>query len=134
MINKKSILTQIEQTTCRIKPSNVHGVGVFAIKDLLPNTNLFPEHEKEKWFSYSDEELSHLDKEVRKMVADFSAKQDGYTWISRSLNNMNISWFLNHSDNPNVNHDLKQDAFITTKKVKKGEELLVNYKTFHHQQ
>jgi hypothetical protein len=127
---KKNILKHIEETVCRLKPSTAHGVGVFAIKDIPLNTNLFPEHEAEEWFPYSDDELSHLDEEVRNMVADFFTKQDGYTWISRSFNNINIGWFLNHGDNPNVDYDLKKDTFITTEKVKKGEELLINYKIF----
>jgi len=127
---KKDILKHIEKTMCRLRPSSAHGVGVFAIKDIPSNTNLFPDHEEEEWFPFSDDELSHLDEEVRDMVADFFTKQNGHTWVSRSLNNINIGWFLNHGDAPNADHDLKKDTFITIKKVKKGEELLIDYNKF----
>jgi SET domain-containing protein len=127
---KRDILKHIEKTTCRLKPSGTHGVGVFAIKDIPTNVNLFPDHKEEEWFPYSDEELDHLDKEVRTMISDFFTKQNGHTWISRSLNNINVGWFLNHSDTPNVDHDTTRDSFITIKKVKKNEELLIDYNKF----
>ena len=127
---KKNILKHIEKTVCRLRPSSTHGVGVFAIKDIPRNTDLFPDHQEEEWFPFSDEELEHLDEETRTMISDFFTKQNGYTWISRSLNNINVGWFLNHSSVPNVDHDTKKDTFITIKQVKKGEELLIDYNQF----
>ena len=119
---------------CRIKPSGVHGVGVFAIKDILSGTYVFPEADPEKWIPYSKKELKDLDEEIKNMIEDYFITKDGYTWVSRSLNKLDVSYFMNHSDTPNIkfntimkNGDLTVTGGYAIREIRKGEELLINY-------
>ena len=52
-------------------------------------------------------------------------------------NTLDISWYLNHSDNPNISfHESTVDngfsSYRTTREVLQGEELTVNYKDIGH--
>ena len=46
------------------------------------------------------------------------------------LNGMDISYFLNDSKKPNVKTIDDGENFVTLRKIKKGEELSVAYKTY----
>jgi hypothetical protein len=37
---KKAILKSLENNYCRLKPSKIEGIGVFAIRDIAKNTKL----------------------------------------------------------------------------------------------
>jgi len=93
------------QTWTRIKPSSLHGVGVFAIKRIPPDTNIFPECED----FFSAESVSHLDEldpAVQKMCKDYFYHDETQIFLpwNRTLNQINISFLLNYSDNPNCLH------------------------------
>ena len=49
-INKrKRLLGNLKNTYCRLKPSNIEGVGVFAIRDIPQGVNPLPE--SNEWLS-----------------------------------------------------------------------------------
>lgn len=125
---------------CRIKSSKNRGVGVFAIKDIPANTNPFIQTNKicdnQRILYINEEVINKLDPEVKKMVHDFYHKENGVYGISyRGLNGNTISSYLNTSKKPNVG--LKYDnkcsflIFITKRKIKKGEELFINYEEYN---
>ena len=65
---------------------------------------------------------------------DYFLIDDGedYPIIYNGLNDMDISFYINHSDTPNIESVVRDDndllEFRTIRKIKKGEELLLNYK------
>jgi len=62
----------------RLKPSKIHGVGVFAIRDIPENTPVFnPEEPVEEEFIVSKKEVKKLDPEVQKLYQDFCVDQGG---------------------------------------------------------
>ena len=137
---KKSLINNLQNDVyCRIKPSKKHGVGVFAIKDIPKNTNPFKVTGKEcissRILNIPVEEVNKLDTEVKKMVNDFYHQQDGYFGIPyKGLNANDISFYMNTSKKPNVGFKIIENCslvvFNTLKKIKKGEELLINYDSF----
>ena len=113
-------------TWARLAPSSIHGIGVFAIKDIPINCDLFPDC-LNLFDSIPLVDLRNLPIEVLKMSKDFFYHNNGRIWIPNlTLNQINISFFLNSSQTPNCEHD--DDGRITTnREVKQGEELTHNY-------
>jgi SET domain-containing protein len=136
MATKKEILNLLKNTYCRLKPSKIEGVGVFAIRDILKNKNPFLGIINQKWVEFKLSELKGIDKEVLKMVDSFFViEKDKTVYVpERGLNGIDMSFFVNNSEKPNLKiiGDGNESAlnFITTRKIKKGEELTVSYATY----
>lgn len=131
---KKRIIEILKNTYCRLKPSQISGVGVFAVRNIPKNINPFLGIVNQEWHEFNISELKELDKEILEMVNDFFvAEEDGKIWVPEfGLNGIDISFFLNHSKNPNVKTIDDGLNFITIRDIKKGEEITVSYKTFDH--
>jgi len=52
---------------------------------------------------------------------------DEVLFLSRTVSAINVSYYVNHSDNYNVYHDIELDRYVTTKDIKAGEEILCKY-------
>ena len=129
---KEGILQSLKNTNCRIKPSPIEGVGVFAIKDIPKGTKLFIGSPEKTFEAISVDELTDYEPEVVEMVKGFFASnEDGKYWIPEGgLNAIDISFFLNHSENPNVTTTAEGDTFYAARDIVKGEELTSNYAVY----
>ncbi len=129
---KKKVLTHLQNTYCRLRASPIEGVGVFAIRDIPANIDPFNGKREENWATFHISELEDLDKEVLKLIDDFCViEKDGSVKIPvYGMNGMDISFFVNNSSNPNMKTTDDGFTFITTRPVKKGEELTVSYATY----
>lgn len=133
---KKSLLKNLqEETFCRIKPGS-HGVGVFSIKPIEENVYPFKQtfKKKEKVITLSESEIFNLPFGVRKMLKDFCGTDGIYDVPESGLNSLDISFYLNHSNDPNLSvvKDPKSEylSFRTNRKIKKDEELFINYNDY----
>ena len=133
MISKKNTLKQLKNTYCRLMPSKIQGIGIFAIRDIPAGVKPFRDAKKEHWHQFKLAELKNLDKEVLKMVkAFFIIEKDGtFVMPDYGLNGMDISFFLNHSNKPNIKTTDEGFTFKTIRKIRKGEELTIAYETFY---
>jgi SET domain-containing protein len=110
----------------RLRPSPLHGIGVFAILDIPKGTYVFSgDNEEMVWVKASATNSSH--KEVKNLYRDFCVLRDGKYGCPRNFNVMTPAWYINHSDKPNLAADEKFD-FYTTRRIKKGEELTLSYR------
>lgn len=127
--DKKNTLTLLEQTYCRITPSPLGGVGVTAVRDIPAGINPFPGMKNEPWHIFQKEELSDLDPAVMKMLDDFCViEKDGTVSIPESgLSNMDMSFYVNTSPDPNLDTIDGGFTFITNRAVRSGDELTVDY-------
>jgi SET domain-containing protein len=115
-------------TYARLQPSKIHGVGVFAIRNIPKGTYIFPNDDDDLvWIN--KHELSHLSPEVRKLYDDFAIIRGNYYGCPRSFNKLTPAWYLNESETPNVDCD-KEFRFFTVRIVKKREELTVDYDAY----
>ena len=139
---KKELLDNLKHDIyCRLGASKIHGVGVIAVKDIPKNTNPF-HITGHKCIIYnainiSKEEVSKLDTQVQKLIHDFIApNEDGsYSLPETGLNNLNISFYLNESKEPNleiIDTDCEFVEFITSRPIKAGEELTIDYTSLSH--
>jgi SET domain-containing protein len=131
-MKREEILNFLPSTYCRIKESNIHGVGVHAVVDIEKGVNLFPDCvcDLSKIVKIKKEEVLHLDQSVKKMMSDFFIETKTHYFTTVSLNRIDISYFLNHSDTPNCFWNEKDDSFYTLENIKIGEELTLDYNKY----
>jgi SET domain-containing protein len=139
MITKNRLLKHLKNDIyCRIGVSKVHGVGVIAIKDIPKGTIPFAtlSKEEDKIINLTKDDIKDIHPNVRKLLADFfgDKKSNDYDVYAYGPNYINISFYLNHNDKPNI--DIIKDTennylnFFTNRKIKKGEELFINYNKY----
>jgi SET domain-containing protein len=112
---------------CHLGISKVHGIGVFAIRDIPQGVNPLVSLLKIKEFKFSKEEISKLPESVRQEIEMFCYYDNRkYLIPSIGLNAMNMAFYMNHSKTPNVQY-LKNGDLITLQAIKAGEELFFDY-------
>lgn len=134
-----------EHVYCRLKPSGVDGIGIFAIRDIPTNTDPFVRFTKEKTerrVDLTDKQLkdAQVSEPVQQLVRDFffadkeDAESGTLTYPITDLNQISMDYYVNHSKQPNVelreceNHrNCTFDHLYTTRPIKCGEELLLDY-------
>lgn len=135
-MTKKQLLEDLRKRTyCRLRVSPIHGVGVFAIRDIPKGVNPFYSCKKAKLIPSSEKEKAHLPKAVQKLINDFCVTRGGKHLIPDfGLNSIDISHYLNHSKKPNLTavfrSEMDDTEFITARKIKSGEELTSDHETY----
>ncbi len=105
----------------RLAPSPIHGIGVFAIRDIPKGTRLYAQVAP-RGFKISKGNLNKLFPEIREYILErwpLAAKGESFAWPDCF-----IQGYMNHSDE--FNYDLKTDT--TTRDIKVGEEITENYR------
>lgn len=135
-MNKEKQLTLkiLKNTYCRLKPSKISGVGVFAIRDIPPKTELFKGQINQKWLKFRMEEFESLDKEIIKIIDDFFVieKNKSVSLPKSGLNGMDMSFYVNHSKNPNAKTIDNGFTFVSLRRIKKGEEITISYSSYDY--
>ena len=105
-----------------LAPSKVcGGVGVFSLCDIPKDTIIWKE--KQKVVKVSWDEISN---EISDYVCSMTWNDDDGFYLDCDLDRMYQAYYVNHSDNPNV--DVYDNQwYITIRDIKKGEELLYRY-------
>lgn len=111
----------------RLAPSPIHGIGVFAMRDIQKGTRLYAQVAP-RGFKISKGNLSKLLPEVKQYILE--------RW-PLALNNESFAWpdcfiqgYMNHSKE--YNYDLKTDTAL--RDIKTGEEVTENYKDIENWQ
>ena len=128
MLNKsqQALIHSINNNTkTRLKPSTVcDGVGVFALIDIREGDNIFPDITSDSNLI----EWEHIDDNVIKnYLSSLCNTDERGIYLSRLPNEINISYYVNHSDTPNVFHNLNTDQYFAIRDVQSGEEILCEY-------
>src|SRR5208337_4723638 len=123
----------------RLGCSEIHGVGVFAIRDIPKGSCVFRGDSGNDLIWVQNLDLTSLDPVSRKLYEDFAVilKDDhgfsngvkyGVPW---NFDRMTSSWYINHSDTPNLKCKGEYDyLFYTLRDIATGEELTVDYRTY----
>ena len=119
----------------RLKPSKIHGVGVFAIRDIPNGTNIFIDDQSEiVWLKRS--EIEKKSGEIRRLYDDFCVIKNDKYGCPKGFNNLTVSWYINEpaaGQRSNVVSCGKYD-FVAARDIQAGEELTVDYSTYSEKQ
>ena len=130
-MTKEALLKDLHQDTyVMIKPSPLHGIGVFAIRDIPKGTrDLFSQGVGE-WIKLTIAEVEALPKHSRDLVENHCLFDDDHYYVpDYGFKLVDLVVYLNHSDTPNVISFNEGEYFEATRDIAAGEELLVDYGT-----
>jgi SET domain-containing protein len=123
------------QCFTRLKPSPIHGVGVFAIRDIPKDTNIFKDDVSEmEWIDAAV--VDRTAGEVKRLYEDFCVQHNGRYGCPRGFNNLTVAWYINEpltGQEPNVVCSGDYD-FFAARDIRAGEELTVDYSTYSDNQ
>src|SRR3990167_6699972 len=114
-----------EEIRCHLKPSSIHGIGVFALRDIKKGEKCycFP-NQFRKWYAVPYERLNELRSEIKEIVlARWPAIINGSKFQSCN-DDVWLCSFINHSDN--FNYDQSSDSAV--RDIKAGEEITETYR------
>jgi len=115
----------------RLRPSQIHGVGVFAIRNVPKGVNIFSDDKSE--MIWIDKEMIQTKLgEVRRLYDDFCVLSNQKYGCPAGFNNLTIGWYINEpleGQEPNVVCNGDYD-FFAAREILAGEELTVDYSTF----
>lgn len=133
--NADELIKDLEENVyCRLRPSGVSGVGVFAIRNIPKGTNPFKDFLKYDFVQVDPDAVfknKKIDPAVKDLVNDMYVVGEGalHLW-GGGMNGLDISFFLNHSEDPNMTAEDGAEGFFAARDIKKGEELLTDYGTY----
>lgn len=109
-----------EVTKVKVAPSQVHGVGLFAMRDIKKGEKLYTDA-LPQMFDVPYTMFKKLRPDVREhILGRWPNIINGSHFLSDGM----LATYLNHSDTPN--YDAKKDE--TLKAIKQGEEVFEDYK------
>jgi len=117
------------QVKCVIRPSPVHGVGVFAIRDILKGERVYCRPNLyRKWYKVAYSNFNKLFPEVREVIMGRWPSVINGSLFWSPVDDAAMILFMNHSEDSN--YDNVTDT--VSRDVKKGEELFENYKVMEN--
>ena len=118
---------------CRLQPSKIDGIGVFAIRNIPSGVDPFrtiTKYSRPCYVRIAEDELDRLPSGVSRLLRDLFVPSEGKMYVPTcGTNVIYLNAYLNHSSRPNMR--TKDGYTFTTRRiVRRGEELTVDYRTY----
>lgn len=127
MILKKQILQElVYKIIVKLAPSQINGagVGVFAMSKIKKEDIVF-ETNTNVFITWT--EIKDIEEDIIKYIQQMCHYNEHGFWIDCPVNKINPSYYVNHSETPNLYHLPKTDTFIAIKDIEVGVELTCLY-------
>lgn len=119
----------------KLTPSKIHGVGVFALRDIELGEQLFVKwNDKSDSYFLNQDDFFKLEESVRNHLYDmFEFEEQDGIWKMKIMLENDCHWIFKtplhwvNSCSWNEVPNIDKETMTTTKKIKKGEELLTQY-------
>lgn len=129
--SRQKLLANLEKVYCRIQPSELHGVGVFAIRRIPRGINPFEVPVPVELTKLSARDVRALPSGIGRMIRQYAVKQNGsYVISTLGFNLVELEYFVNHSSTPNLVFDEDEGCYRTARVIASGEELTGDYNHF----
>jgi SET domain-containing protein len=130
-MNKEALLQQLQHDTwVMLKPSLLHGIGVFAIRPIPKGCRTMFSTGMGEFIKVPAAEIDSLPPHSRKLIDTYCLyDEDNYYVPDYGFKLMDLVLYLNHSDTPNIISINEGEQFEALRDIEEGEELLVDYGT-----
>jgi SET domain-containing protein len=128
-MTKEELLKELSQETyVALKPSAVHGIGVFAIKDIPKGCrNLFSKNMGD-WIKLPISDVEKLPEHSRSLIETYCLYDEEHYFVpDYGFKVMDLVNYLNHSSAPNVISVNDGEYFEALVDIPAGTELMINY-------
>lgn len=130
MTREQLLLELHDDNFVMLKSSPVHGIGVFAVKDITKGCRTIFSKGVGEWIKLSFAEVEQLPLHSRHHIETYCLYDDeNYFVPDYGFKVMDLVLYLNHSSAPNIMSVNEGEQFEALRNIKTGEELLVNYET-----
>ena len=128
-MTKEELLNELQRETyVALKPSPVHGIGVFAIRDIPKGCRTIFSKAVDEWIKLSFTEVEQLPAHSRNLIETYCLFDENHYFVpDYGFKLMDLVLYLNHSAEPNIISINEGEQFEALRDIKEGEELLVNY-------
>jgi len=128
-MTKEELLKELlQETNVALKPSAVHGIGVFAIADIPKGCRDLFSKNIGNWIKLPITDVEKLPEHSRSLIETYCLyDDDNYFVPDYGFKVMDLVNYLNHSSVPNVVSINDGEYFEALKDIPAGTELLINY-------
>ena len=126
---KEALLKELaEETFVTLRPSTVHGIGVFALRDIPKGCKTLFSKNVGNWIKVPISDIEKLPEASRNLVETYCLYDEtDYYLPDYGFKVMDLVNYLNHSATPNVISVNDGEYFESLRDIAEGEELFVNY-------
>lgn len=128
-MTRDELLRELSQETyAALKPSAVHGIGVFAIRDIPKGCSTIFSRNVGEWIKLPIAEVEKLPEHSRSLIETYCLYDETDYYVpDYGFKVMDIVNYLNHSSEPNIISVNDGEYFEALKDIPAGEELFVDY-------
>jgi SET domain-containing protein len=128
-MTKEELLKELSaETFITLKPSPVHGIGVFALRDIPRGCKTLFSKNVGEWIKVPITDIEKLPEQSRNLVETYCLYDETHYYLpDYGFKVMDLVNYLNHSSTPNVISVNEGEYFESLRDIREGEELLVNY-------
>ncbi len=129
MKTKEELLHELQFDTWAIlKPSAIHGIGVFAARDIPKGCRTIFSHGIGEWIKMPITDVEKLPEHSKALIETYCLyDEENYFVPSYGFKVMDLVNYLNHSSEPNIASVNHGEEFEAIRDIKAGEELFINY-------
>lgn len=121
---QEHLLTEVY---CKLGVSPIHGIGVFALRDIRVGDTPLKSMVTNKEIKFSRDDLKKIPSSVKRHLSAFCLLEKGRLFIPKiGMNAVNLATYLNHSKTPNLVFD-DDYVLIAIKNIACDEELTIDY-------
>ena len=119
----------LSNTFAKLAPSNIHGIGLFAIRDIPFGQKLFEQILDDNDYIFLKKgDLEVFDIEIQNLIKSLYILEEKGVWIQKTgLNHLDYSYYINHSNEPKLIYIQNKNYYLPKRDIKKGEELTYDY-------
>ena len=128
-MTREELLNELQRETfITLKPSTIHGIGVFALCDIPKGCRDIFSKGVGNWIKLYIDDVEKLPEHSKNLVETYCLfDEDHYYVPDYGFKVMDMVNYLNHSSQPNVCSVNDGEQYEALRDIKAGEELLVNY-------
>lgn len=131
MLAAQLIAEAYNDVYCKLAPSPIHGVGVFAIKDIPTNTIILKRFTE--YVKVDSKFLRRIDSNVADLYKSLLQQYDEHMLIpSNGFFSIDMSFYLNHSTTPNARYDIENSFIVSKDKIAVGDEITFDYRVLNN--